>query len=91
MKIFQCQACAQPAHFEADACESCECRLGYDPDLADLTAMVPAGSRWRGLADARRRYQPCANRESGGCNWLVPAGSVETFCVACRHNRVVPD
>ena len=91
MKIFQCQACAQPAHFEADACESCECRLGYDPDLADLTAMVPAGSRWRGLADARRRYRPCANRESGGCNWLVPAGSAETFCVACRHNRVVPD
>lgn len=45
MKIFQCQACAQPAHFEADACESCECRLGYDPDLADMTAMLRAGSR----------------------------------------------
>jgi hypothetical protein len=25
------------------------------------------------------------------CNWLVPAGSADRYCVACRHNRTVPD
>ncbi len=25
------------------------------------------------------------------CNWLVPAGSAETLCAACRHNQIIPD
>jgi hypothetical protein len=25
------------------------------------------------------------------CNWLVPTASSERFCVACRHNRTIPD
>jgi hypothetical protein len=25
------------------------------------------------------------------CNWLVLADSPETFCAACRHNRMIPD
>ncbi|GJD50411.1 hypothetical protein OPKNFCMD_3150 [Methylobacterium crusticola] len=91
MKIFQCQACAQPAHFEAETCESCERRLGYDPEIAELSALERAGERWRGLADPGRTYRLCANVASGGCNWLVPADAPESYCVACQHNRMVPD
>jgi hypothetical protein len=25
------------------------------------------------------------------CNWILPADSVEVYCFACRHNRLVPD
>ena len=25
------------------------------------------------------------------CNWLVPDGTDGRLCVACRHNRIIPD
>jgi hypothetical protein len=25
------------------------------------------------------------------CNWMMPAGSEETFCKACRFNETIPD
>ena len=43
------------------------------------------------LADPGREYSYCANLSFGSCNWLVPAGSDQRFCAACRHNRTVPD
>jgi len=33
----------------------------------------------------------CANWELSACNWMVPAGEGEAFCLACSHNRTVPD
>ncbi len=36
-------------------------------------------------------YRFCANAGAGACNWLVPAESGETLCVACRHNHRVSD
>jgi hypothetical protein len=42
------------------------------------------------LADGSR-YRCCANAKPGVCNWLIPATSAERLCVACRHNRTIPN
>ena len=50
-----------------------------------------ATADWRALADPKGRYRYCANALHEVCNWLIPADSPEQFCVACRHNRTIPD
>ena len=54
-----------------------------------MTAVEPEGNRWIALAAKDRRYRFCKNWELQGCNWLTAPG--EDFCLACRHNRTIPD
>lgn len=35
-------------------------------------------------------YKYCANTQEGNCNWLIPADSPFTFCLACDLNRTIP-
>ena len=91
MKIFQCQACDQPVSFESTRCDSCQRRLGYVCGVHEVSALEPSGDLWHAYADPAARYRLCANAAHDACNWLVPDGSPERFCAACRHNRVVPD
>ena len=41
--------------------------------------------------DHEAGYRFCANWERSACNWMLPAGEGEAFCLACCHNRTVPD
>jgi hypothetical protein len=91
MKIFKCQYCGQLLYFENRKCEYCTRDLGYLPQARELSAMEPDGVVWRALAVREGRFRLCANADLGGCNWLVPQNSQETFCAACRHNRMIPD
>ena len=92
MKIFQCQACDQPVSFESTSCESCERRLGYVCDLHEMSALEPSGDGlWHAYAQPGRKYRFCANAAHDACNWLVPDDALDAYCIACRHNRVVPD
>ncbi|WP_430912373.1 zinc-binding metallopeptidase family protein [Methylobacterium sp. sgz302541] len=98
MKIFQCQACDQPVSFESTQCPSCERRLGYVCEVHEVSALEPSGQSALVAAPAFHAYaRPgvklrfCANAVHDACNWLVDDASPEPFCVACRHNRVVPD
>jgi hypothetical protein len=43
------------------------------------------------LAERRWQYRYCANAVHGVCNWLIRDGSADTLCLACRHNRTIPD
>jgi len=97
MKLFQCQNCGQELYFENTRCESCGLSLGYLPDREMITALKPDNSvstaeqtLWRALADTKL-YRYCANAAYGVCNWLVPAAAPDSFCAACRHNRMIPD
>jgi hypothetical protein len=97
MKLFQCQNCGQPLYFENTRCERCGLALGYLPeretisalkqesDVADLTQKV-----WRALAD-QKTYRYCANAAYDVCNWLVSTKRPDAYCLACRHNRIIPD
>ena len=91
MKLFECQACGQPLYFENTQCGSCGRRLGYHPSLYEVTALEQDGNDWKALAAPDTRYRFCANTEYDVCNWLVPAEGQDQYCLACRHNRTVPD
>jgi hypothetical protein len=92
MKLFQCQNCGQLVYFENVRCENCGRRLGFLPEHMTLSALEPEGEAWRALvAGETARYRFCANAEFDACNWLVADGGAETFCLACRHNEIIPD
>ncbi|MEA1673261.1 putative zinc-binding peptidase [Nitrospirillum sp. BR 11163] len=91
MKLFNCQSCGQMLYFENRVCERCGHRLGYLPDDDKMHAVEAAGDVWHALGAPEKLYKFCANAALDACNWLLPAGSEETLCAACRHNRTIPD
>jgi hypothetical protein len=102
MKLFECLACGQPLYFENTVCESCGRRLGFLADAGVLSALEPLPcddgvAVWQALAAPEGRYRFCSNAAHDACNWLVPlpqdgaAGDPEAYCLACAHNRTVPD
>lgn len=97
MKLFTCQSCGQVLYFENTTCTHCQHRLGYLAEEETMSALEPddetGGGTWRALGarDGTRRYRFCRNAQHDVCNWLVPADSAEDFCLACRHNRIVPN
>jgi hypothetical protein len=91
MQIFKCDACGHPLFFENFLCESCGRRLGFLPSQMTMAALEPIGDRWRSLVEPAAEYVYCTNLVFDSCNWLVRADSGECFCVACRHNRTIPD
>ena len=98
MKLFSCSSCNNPVYFENTLCERCGHALGYEPQADRLLALDQDGDQWRPVMGKKgflaRRPAPlryCANHAHGVCNWLLPAGSEDTLCRACRHNMVIPD
>src|SRR5690349_3000358 len=80
MRLFSCPACRLVVFFGNVACERCGAELGYDPVRNAMVARA-ADAPWR----------ICANHAHGVCHWLVPEGSTDELCRACRHNLVIPD
>ncbi|AWN39308.1 zinc-binding metallopeptidase family protein [Methylobacterium durans] len=92
MKLFRCQSCGNILYFENQTCERCRHRLAYLPETGTLSALEPAGGNaWTPLAIPDRPSLFCTNAEHDACNWLVPPGSNDAFCLACRHNGTIPD
>jgi hypothetical protein len=92
MKLFKCQNCSQLLHFDNRQCLNCGYRLGYIPATRSLLAVEPANEdgHWRVLGqDAVYRF--CANAQFDACNWLVAEDDPAERCLACRHNRTIPD
>lgn len=92
---YRCQ-CGRPVFFRNSLCLACGAALGYEPDHAQVRALVPVqgGSIWRlsGETDATPAYRRCANLDTpAGCNWLLPADSRFSRCISCRLNRTIPD
>lgn len=90
MKLFKCQHCGQIVFFENERCERCGYRLGYIAGSHTLSALEPEGDTWGALADGGL-YRFCTNAAYHACNWLVPAHSPDRLCLACRHNRTIPN
>ena len=91
MKLFSCQGCGELLYFENVRCENCGRTLGYLTDINEISALDPAPDGWQVLAAPGKSYKFCRNYDAGMCNWMVRADDQEGFCVACRHNRVIPD
>ena len=92
MKLFRCQSCGNILYFENRTCRRCGHQLAYLPEAADISAVEAAGTNnsWAPISGGEPRFF-CRNVEQDACNWLVPPGSTDAFCVACRHNGTVPD
>ncbi len=91
MKLFRCQSCGQLVYFENRRCERCGSRLAYLPESGTVSALEPRGGEWTPLAEPARPGILCENADHDACNWLVPAESGARYCLACRHNGVIPD
>jgi hypothetical protein len=89
MKNFQC-ACGHLLFFENTSCVRCQRLLGYDPAVASMLPLQSTGTDiWHDPHG--RRYRLCENyRDYNVCNWLVPASSSDSYCLACSLNQVVP-
>lgn len=93
MRLFRCDNCGNAVYFENRSCVSCGFRLAFIPEaLAVHTVQLDAdGKRWRRLDQQQFVYRFCANEKWDLCNWMVPAEGTDDYCVACRHNGLVPD
>lgn len=101
MRLFQCQCCCQVLHFENTVCLRCNRTVGYLPRTDRMVAVEADGPAWfvtetNGGEPDTQRWRFCRNWELSACNWMVPvtdaeAGAEAEFCVACRHNRTIPD
>lgn len=99
VKLFKCQVCGQPLHYENDQCLGCKNRVAFLPDCLDMAAIEPATGEaaWiprprPGRKPGPRRYRLCRNGEIHAvCNFCVPAHDPNPLCVSCRLTRVLPD
>lgn len=87
--------CGQPVYFRNTQCLNCKGALGYDCELGTLLSLKPLGdgATWVAIdGDESRQYRLCAHVESPtACNWLIPAESEATLCIACSLNRTIPN
>ena len=92
MKPYPCPNCGRPTHFEVRVCPNCAFTLGYDPASDQLLFLGDGGTTWRDAAGTAHPAVVCANNNKYQiCNWLVPAVGKQPMCLACRHNRTIPD
>jgi len=91
MRLFKCQACEQATYFENRFCGSCGVALGYLPITGELAALEPEGDHFVALTRKRPLVRYCDNIGFDACNWLIAADQGSKFCLACRHNHMIPD
>jgi hypothetical protein len=92
MRLFACDNCDQVVHFDNRQCVRCNHRLGFLPDDLSMRSLEPRdGDVWQLTAEPERPVRFCANAGLDICNWLVGPNDDHQFCIACRHNRLVPN
>lgn len=92
MKLFRCDHCGHLLYFENTRCERCGRALGYGPLTNNLFSLDGGPSVWMAPAFFNRSFVYCANAAHGACNWLLPhAPGADPYCLACRHNGLIPD
>jgi hypothetical protein len=92
MKPYPCPNCGRPNHFEVRVCPNCSFTLGYDPQSDRFLFLGDNATTWRDSDGADHPVLVCANNNAYQiCNWLVPAVGNQPMCLACRHNRTIPD
>ncbi|HEV2518362.1 MAG TPA: putative zinc-binding peptidase [Devosia sp.] len=92
MKLFRCDHCGHLLYFENTRCERCGRALGYGPRTNNLFSLEGGPATWVAPAFFNRSFVYCANAAHGACNWLLPhAPGADPYCLACRHNGLIPD
>ena len=90
MKCFHCDNCGMMVFFESEYCVKCGESLGFLPDTLEMSS----GKTSEGSTSSNGNGAPgnCANRNQHQvCNWLIPSGDSNPFCLSCRLNEMIPD
>ncbi len=104
MQTFHCDVCEQLIFFENNSCMRCGHLLGYSVEEGEMLSLKavegtasdahpPASQVYRSVLDAENSpgYRMCANTSLyNACNWLIPAGDSEEYCLSCRLTEVLP-
>ena len=88
MKRFSCANCGNEVYFDSTQCVTCGNTLGYVPEQFIMLS-TPAGGAFTGQDGTQ--YKACGNAPLVSCNWLLPADSADRLCIACSHNRTIPN
>jgi hypothetical protein len=93
MRAFTCYVCGQLVFFDDATCLSCGTPLGFLPDARELVDLDPTGDgeqlvRW--ARPVAPKYRRCPNAVLIGCNWMIPADDMNTWCLSCRTTRTRP-
>jgi len=92
MKLFHCSNCEQLVYFENTQCVNCGSTLAFLPDTMEIGALVSSDDGAWIDAKTSAPYKLCTNyAQENVCNWALPADDLETYCISCRLNRVIPD
>src|ERR1700675_462131 len=92
MRLFDCDHCGQSVHFDNRQCVRCGYRLGFVPDRLAMFSLEPdLEPNWHLVAEPARSVRFCSNASLDICNWMVDVEDDHEFCIACRHNRLVPN
>ncbi|WP_460226024.1 zinc-binding metallopeptidase family protein [Aurantivibrio infirmus] len=89
MKMFNCD-CGRMVFFENTQCTTCHRKLGFDPESFRLLSFEKNGTdTW--LSSEHQAFKECLNgKQYNVCNWMIPARSSDTYCLACNLNEMVP-
>ena len=92
MKPYPCPNCGHLDHFEVRICPRCGFTLGYEPATDQFLFLGDNATIWRDAHGQPHEVVVCANNNAYAiCNWLVPAIGNQPMCLACKHNRTIPD
>ncbi|MUZ74594.1 hypothetical protein GOZ90_18060 [Agrobacterium vitis] len=89
MRLFNCSNCRNMVFFDNTQCLSCHSLLGFRPSDNGFIAIDSSNAALIDGVPQQGFIRLCANARHDACNWLVEDG--EEFCLACRHNLVIPD
>jgi hypothetical protein len=91
MKLYSCSNCNNSLYFDNNVCLNCNHPVGFDSlQMSMLTLQKkPTGPVHLNIK-TNYTYKYCVNAQQGNCNWLIPASSNFTYCLACDLNRTIP-
>lgn len=91
MRIFHCDRCGGVVAFSAHRCPSCEAPLGYVDVERDIRVLTPTDDAVSYRIDGHDRLDWRCLNAAWGCNWMLPAGSENSWCRSCQLTRGRPD
>jgi hypothetical protein len=91
MLRYHCRLCGAEIRFDTMHCPVCAAPHGYVADAQVLATMAADadGITYHLAGDAVARWR-CLNA-AWGCNWTVPAGTGDRWCLSCALTRGRPD
>ncbi len=95
MRNLACPRCRNKVYFESTTCLRCNQTLGFNPESLSIVSPneppVRDGQTGVPTKDKHVGLRYCANAIHGVCNWVTAITNETGRCVACEHNRTIPN